>query len=97
MKSILLDTNAYSSLKRGELGAIEIVNSADSVFLNTSVRGELLSGFAVGSRAAENVRELDEFLHLPGIKVLDISTGDSARIRSNLFRPAQARYTNSDQ
>lgn len=47
---ILLDTNAYAGFKRGDAEAIAILRAADTIGLSAVVLGELLSGFAFGSR-----------------------------------------------
>lgn len=73
MRHILLDTNAYAAFKRGEPGALDIVQTADTLGLSTVVLGELLGGFALGARAERNRRELTAFLESPRVKVLAVS------------------------
>lgn len=48
LRAVLLDTNAYTALKRGVLDAIEIVEYAPIIGINSIILGELLSGFADG-------------------------------------------------
>ena len=55
---VLLDSNAYSHLKRGHRQVAEIVRRSEEVLLSTIVIGELLYGFRKGSRLDRNVREL---------------------------------------
>jgi tRNA(fMet)-specific endonuclease VapC len=74
VKSILVDTNAYSAFKRGEPDAIEIVNAAGSVAISVIVLGELMAGFRLGSRRQSNLHALHEFLAGPGVYTLPIDS-----------------------
>lgn len=66
---ILLDTNAYSSFKRGNPEIVETVARAETILLPTIVLGELRSGFRAGKREAENLAELEAFLAGPRVHV----------------------------
>lgn len=55
--NILIDTNAYASFKRGDMAAVEIIRSSPFIGINSTVLGELLSGFAVGNRESLNRAE----------------------------------------
>ncbi|MYF30516.1 MAG: type II toxin-antitoxin system VapC family toxin [Gammaproteobacteria bacterium] len=84
---ILLDSNAYSHLKRGHPRAAEIVRASEEVLLSTVVIGELLSGFRRGSRLDRNLRELQAFIDSPYVTVAPVSytTADRyARIAAKL-------------
>ena len=59
---ILLDSDAYSQLIRGDQQVAEIVRTAEEVLLSAIVMGELLYGFRRGSRYKRNVAELRSFL-----------------------------------
>lgn len=59
---VLLDTNAYSGLMRGASGVLDAIRSSEQVVLSWTVVGELLFGFRLGNRVADNVRRLHEFL-----------------------------------
>jgi len=86
---VLLDTNAYVAFKRGQQEATEILRRAPAIGINTIVLGELLSGFAVGSRNEVNRRELAAFLAVPRAVVLPIDSGTAAAyagIYANLRR-----------
>lgn len=72
---ILIDTNAYSALKRGEAEAIEILETAPVVGVSSIVLGELYSGFLTGKRKAANRKELAEFLSRPGVEVFSADDG----------------------
>lgn len=86
---VLLDTNAYSSLMRGQPAVAEKVRRAERILLSPIVIGELLFGFRNGSRHEENLRQLDAFLESPFVELLAVtrSTADRfARIASGLKR-----------
>lgn len=69
---ILLDTNAYAAFKQGNPEAKEIVRRAATLAFNSTVLGELLAGFAVGSREAKNRAELQQFLASARVLVLAV-------------------------
>lgn len=62
MKSIMLDTNAYSAYRRGNSDVLEALGRAERVLMSVFVLGELLYGFRGGNRHARNRRELSSFL-----------------------------------
>jgi predicted nucleic acid-binding protein len=70
---VLLDTNAYSALKRGIDTVVRYVTRAETVFLSTVVAGELLSGFRQGTHLRKNLAELDAFIDNPHVKVVPVS------------------------
>lgn len=72
MRRVLIDTNAYAAFKRGEARTLEIFRHAPEIALSATVMGELLAGFASGSHAAKNRRELAEFLHSPRVRQLAV-------------------------
>ena len=84
---ILLDSSAYSHLKRGEQRIAEIVRGSEEILLSTIVIGELLYGFRKGSRLERNLHELRGFLSSPYVTVMTVSftTADRyARIAASL-------------
>lgn len=70
MNGILLDTNAYTAFKQGLPDAVDIIQRAAQLALSSTVMGELLAGFAVGSREARNRAELQQFLASDRVHVL---------------------------
>jgi len=62
VRDILLDTNAYAAFKWGMPNAVDVIAHALRIGINSIVLGELLSGFAVGTREAANRQELEQFL-----------------------------------
>ena len=75
---ILLDTDAYSQLKRGNPRVADVVRASEKVFFSAVVAGELLYGFRHGSRFDNNLRELREFLDHPYVTFVPVNlvTGD---------------------
>jgi tRNA(fMet)-specific endonuclease VapC len=58
LRSLLLDTNAYSAFKSGNPEALEIIAHAPLIGLDVIVLGELIGGFAGGTREAWNRQQL---------------------------------------
>ena len=70
---VVLDTSAYSHLRRGHPKVQDIVAKAATVLLPTIVLGELEAAFQLGSRTKENVATLEEFLEEPFVSTLPVS------------------------
>ena len=77
MKNILIDTNAYVSLRKGRSDAIEIMQHAPIIGMSSVVLGELLSGFILGNRTEKNRHELRIFLDSPRVKILPVDKNTS--------------------
>jgi tRNA(fMet)-specific endonuclease VapC len=73
MKAVLVDTNAYAALMRGEEKILAILSSAECVYISTIVLGELYAGFKGGSREEDNCRILQEFLSKSTVRVVSVS------------------------
>ena len=67
---IALDTNRYTDLSRGDEFVVNLVATADEIWLPFVVIGELRAGFAVGSQEARNEATLRRFLLKPGVGIL---------------------------
>lgn len=67
---VLIDTNAYAAFKRGHPPAVEILQCAQTIAINSIVLGELFAGFATGNQEAKNRQELEQFLATPCVLVL---------------------------
>ena len=67
---LVVDTNRYTDLCRGDESVVEVVELADEVWLPFIVLGELRAGFAVGSQGPRNEAVLRRFLLKPAVKVL---------------------------
>ena len=79
MSRLLVDTSAYSAFMRAEPRTVEAIREADQIFLNATVVGELLGGFAAGGRRAKNELELDRFLASPRVQLLDVDEETARR------------------
>lgn len=89
---LLLDTNAYTALRRGRNVVAEQVQRSESVLVSVIVAGELLFGFRNGSRYDENSGALREFLGDPNVTVLPI-TWTTAEIFGRLSAALRNRGT----
>lgn len=70
MRPIAIDTNAYAAFKRGDPAIIAVLQHAPEILLSATVLGELLGGFAAGSRDSANRSELTQFLNSPRVKLV---------------------------
>lgn len=92
MRPILVDTNAYTAFMRGDVAVVEVMTHAGQLFFNSTVLGELLAGFAAGTREAKNRAELAQFLGSPRVGVYSVTadTADSyALVYASLRRKGQ--------
>ena len=76
---VLLDTNAYSALMRGDEAVVRRVRRSERLYLSTIVVGELLYGFRCGSRYESNRQQLDEFLTSPYVDLLSVTLSTCER------------------
>lgn len=87
---VLIDTNCYAALLRGDESVARILDSATTVYLSTIVAGELLTGFLGGTREKQNRKELEEFIcSADRIIVLDVTMETAhrfAHIKDSLRR-----------
>ena len=89
MKAVLLDTNAFAALFRGDEKVLKTISGAEHVFASVVVIGELEAGFRGGTRYEENIEILDRFLARPTVETLEVTreTGDCfGRIKDALRR-----------
>lgn len=94
---ILLDTNAYSALRRGHPAVADRVRRARWLLLSVVVIGELHYGFRHGSRPEENLRDLEAFLDHPYVQTLPVTltTADRfGRLAADLRRKGRPVPTN---
>ena len=88
MRKIVLDTNAYTRLLRGDENVLHAVASADTVYMSVFVLGELYTGFFGGTKTNENRKLLKRFLSKPTVKILNATSETSeffGLIKSNLL------------
>lgn len=77
--TLALDTSAYSNLRRGHPAVIDHIAEAETVIIPAVVVGELHAGFSLGSRRAENVHVLDEFIAELFVQVVPITANVAQR------------------
>lgn len=71
MKKIILDTNAYTQLLAGREAVLDIISTAETLYMSIFVLGELYAGFNGGSKEQENREMLNRFLLKPTVKILN--------------------------
>ena len=84
---VLLDSNAYSRLMRGDEQAAAVVRGATDILMSAVVIGELLYGFRNGSRFDRNAADLRSFLdntHASFVPVGPITADRYSRIAAAL-------------
>lgn len=94
---LLLDTNAYSALAKGDGAVAEAVRRAQSLVFSAVVAGELLHGFRAGSRYPKNLATLEQFLDQPFVEFLLVTFATAerfARIAADLRRRGTPIPTN---
>lgn len=69
---ILLDSNGYSRLMRGDDETAVVVRDATEVLMSAVVIGELLYGFRNGSRFDRNAADLRSFLDNPYVSFVPV-------------------------
>ncbi|NET70978.1 MAG: type II toxin-antitoxin system VapC family toxin [Sphaerospermopsis sp. SIO1G2] len=97
IKSILLDTNAYTAFKRNHKEAVAIIKNVDIIVINSIILGELLGGFALGNKIEKNRYELEQFLESTRVQILPVDTETSeyyAMIYSQLRKKGKPIPTN---
>ena len=89
---IALDTNCYRDFCAGDREVLDRVQLAERVVLPVVTLAELRAGFRCGTRAAENERVLQRFLHRPRVGVLYASE-DTTRHYAQLFAQLRTQGT----
>lgn len=79
MNNIVVDTNAYTRLLAGGKEVLDVIGSADIVYMPIFVMGELYAGFAGGTQKRGNKDALNRFLLKPTVKILN-ATSQTAEI-----------------
>jgi len=70
MRPIAIDTNAYAAFKRGAAPIVTVLQHAPCIIMCVPVLGELLAGFAAGSRENANRSELTQFISTTRVRVV---------------------------
>jgi tRNA(fMet)-specific endonuclease VapC len=79
VKKIVIDTNAYTKLLAGENDVLDVIGSAEIIYMSIFVLGELYAGFAGGTKERDNLHVLNRFLLKPPVKTLN-ATSETAKI-----------------
>jgi tRNA(fMet)-specific endonuclease VapC len=94
---IILDTNRYTDLARGDPEAQKVIASAEEVCVPIIVLGELRAGFRAGTKRAENEAALRGFLSQQGVRILLLDEHTSfvyAELATDLRNRGRAIPTN---
>lgn len=89
MKRLVLDTNSYSFLFKGDVVVEQELSSADRVLVSVITLGELYLGFSEGEKEKENLSDLSKFLRKRSVSVIEINKDTSviyAKIKYYLRR-----------
>jgi predicted nucleic acid-binding protein len=92
VSAIALDTNAYSGFLRGLPAAVKALRTAREIHLPLFVLGELLAGFAAGTRPRQNREELAQFMASPRVSLL-VPDERTARHYGDIFAALRAAGT----
>jgi tRNA(fMet)-specific endonuclease VapC len=76
---LCIDTNAYVRLMQQSPDLVKIIEEAENVFIPVIVLGELFAGFSMGTKYKQNCDELEEFLALPGVEIVEIDKSTANR------------------
>ena len=79
MKNIVIDTNAYTRLLKGEEDVLDVIGTAEIVYMSIFVLGELYAGFAGATKERANKDVLNIFLRKPTVKILN-ATSETAQV-----------------
>jgi tRNA(fMet)-specific endonuclease VapC len=94
---ILLDSNAWSDLMRGDREVSTLIRESRRVLMSAIVVGELEYGFRRGTRAERNQQLLDDFMDAPVVRFLIVTrtTADRfGRVMARLRERGQPIPTN---
>ncbi|MEK7534731.1 MAG: type II toxin-antitoxin system VapC family toxin [Patescibacteria group bacterium] len=72
MSKIILDSNTYTHLFKGDGKVEEELNSAQSVYMSVIVMGELLAAFKGGEYYSKNKVQFERFLDKVIVSILDV-------------------------
>jgi len=86
---ILIDTNSYSQLYKGDRYVERMLSRSTDIFLSAISLGELYLGFLEGTKKEENLSFLKKFLNKPGVSILKVNKSTSsiyAKVKFDLRR-----------
>ena len=76
---VLLDSNAYSRLMRGDDQTATVVRDATEILMSAVVIGELLYGFRNGARFDRNASDLRSFQDNPYVSFVPVGSTTADR------------------
>ncbi len=76
---VCIDTCAYTAFQNGHRGLLDLFNTCDELFFPITVVGELQFGFSYGTRYAENMKRLREFMEKANAHVLNTTLETALR------------------
>jgi tRNA(fMet)-specific endonuclease VapC len=97
MSRLLLDTTAYSAMRRGDRRLAQPLAEASEIVLTSVVVGELVYGFVGGRLEEQNRRLLREFLEADRVRVVSVDEETAERyaaIRDHLRKKGTPIPTN---
>jgi tRNA(fMet)-specific endonuclease VapC len=92
VRRVVLDTNAYTALRRGDERVLDALAAADRVYVPIFVFGELLHGFKLGRKELANRRRLEAFVRKPSVRALNTSS-ETAEVFATLKSGLQKQGT----
>lgn len=81
---LVIDTNFYSALARGNERTKQLIRSSEEIALPHIVIGELLGGFRYGTKFDKNFSDLQKMLSRPSCRVL-MPSMETANIYGKLY------------
>jgi tRNA(fMet)-specific endonuclease VapC len=88
----MIDTNVYVAFKRNDPIVVKLLRNLELIGFSVVVLGELLAGFALGTKELRNRQELDSFLDSPRVSIIPI--GDEiAQFYAKIFKQLKEKGT----
>ncbi len=94
---LLLDTNRLSDALAQDESVLDLLETAEAIYVPAIALGEIRSGFLGGRRAADNEARLSWFLSQDGVSVLVVDSAIShryAQVHDRLRRRGKPIPTN---
>lgn len=85
MKTAVIDTNIYSAFKAGVQEVIYDIARFERILVCTTVLGEILSGFKLGTKERDNRSELELFLDTPRVSIA-VADYETSEFYSEIFK-----------
>ena len=79
MRKVLLDTNAFTSLFKGDKKVLAEISKSDIIYVSIFVLGELYAGFKGGTKELQNKEILNRFLEKITVQIL-VASAETAEI-----------------